>query len=69
MSEFKDYIKKAIQPMRPYVEGEDLAIQRISVWEGDIPEVGGMIAINPKDPNDQWYIGKQFFEDNYEMIK
>ena len=65
MSEFKNYIKKTIQPMRSYKPGEDLAAQGVSVWDGDAPEVGGMIAVNPKDPKDQWYVSKKFFEENY----
>lgn len=65
MSEFKSYIKNTIQPMRPYVPGEDL--EGISVWDGDTPESGGMIAVNPKDPADMWYVSKKFFEDNYMM--
>ena len=65
MSEYKDYIKNTRQPMRPYVNGEDLAAQGVSVWDGDTPEVGGMVAINPKDPTDQWYVAKKFFEENY----
>lgn len=60
---WKDYIKIAKQPMRPYIPGEDLT--GISVWEGDTPEEGGMIAVNPKDPTDMWYVAKQFFEENY----
>lgn len=69
MSEFKNYIKQTLQPMRPYVEGEDLAILGVSVWDGDTPEVGGMIAINPKDPDDQWYVAKAFFEENYKLAE
>ncbi len=65
MSEFKNYIKTAVQPMRPYVPGEDLEAQGISVWCSDVPEESGMIAVNPKDPDDMWYVGKKFFEDNY----
>jgi hypothetical protein len=61
--EYKNYIKKALQPMRPYVPGEDLT--GISVWDGDEPEEGGMIAVNPKDPNDKWYVAKKFFRENY----
>lgn len=49
--------------MRPYIPGEDLT--GISVWEGDVPEPGGMIAVNPKDPNDKWYVAKKYFEENY----
>jgi hypothetical protein len=63
MSEFKNYIKNVIQPMRPYVPGEDLG--DVSVWDGDTPEPGGMIGVNPKDANDRWYVGKRFFEENY----
>jgi len=69
MSEFKDYIKQTLQPMRPYVEGEHLEAQGVSVWAGDVPEAGGMVAVNPKDPNDKWYVSKRFFADNYEEAK
>jgi len=65
MSDFKNYIKQTLQPMRPYKEGEDLAAQGVSVWDGDTPEIGGMIAINPRDPQDRWYVSKIFFEANY----
>ena len=65
MSEFKDYVKQTRQPMRPYVPGEDLT--GISVWEDDTPEEGGMIAVNPKDPKDVWYVSKAFFESNYKL--
>lgn len=50
--------------MRPYIPGEPL--QGISVWDGDTPKPGGMIARNPQDLTDQWYVDKKFFEDNYE---
>ena len=60
----KNYRKKNVQPMRPYVEGEDLT--GISVNKEDIPELGGMIAVNPKNIKDRWYVAKKFFEDNYE---
>ena len=66
LSKFKSYRKVGEQLMRPYIEGEDLT--NISVYIGDTPEVGGMIAINPKNLNDSWYVAKQFFEDNYELV-
>lgn len=65
MSEFKQYRKSAIAEMRPYVPGEDLYSQEISVSAPDKPEEGGMIARNPKNHADQWYVAKQFFADNY----
>jgi hypothetical protein len=63
MNEYKNYIKKALQQMRPYIPGEDLT--EISVWDHDTPEEGGMIALNPDDPQDKWYVAKKFCEDNY----
>ena len=53
--------------MRAYVPGEDLT--GISVNEQDNPEMtGGMIAQNPKNPEDQWFVAQAFFEDNYEPL-
>ena len=40
MSIFKNYRKKAIQPMRPYIPGEDMI--GISVSSKDTLEEGGM---------------------------
>jgi len=65
MKGYIDYIKQTRQPMRPYVPGEDLEAQGVSVWAGDIPEEGGMVAINPDKPIDMWYVAKDFFEANY----
>lgn len=64
LENFKNYRKKNVQPMRPYVEGEDLA--GVSVSSEDTPEAGGMIAVNPNNLNDKWYVAKKFFEENYE---
>jgi len=58
----KNYVKKAVQPMRPYVVGEDLT--GVSVSEEDTPEEGGMIAIGA-DNDARWYVSKQFFDANY----
>jgi hypothetical protein len=60
---FKNYIKNTVQPMRPYIPGEDMS--GISVSPIDFPELGGMIAVNPMNPDDQWYVSKEFFEFNY----
>ncbi len=59
----KNYRNKNVKPMRPYVPGEDLT--GISVSAEDIPEEGGMIAINPGNESDKWYVSKNFFEENY----
>ena len=59
----KNYRKKNVQPMRPYVLGEDMT--GISVSPQDTLEIGGMIAINPENGEDRWYVAKKFFEENY----
>lgn len=65
-NDFKLYRKKALQPMRPYVVGEDLT--GILVNKEDTPELGGMIARNPLNHENQWYVAKKFFNDNYEQV-
>jgi hypothetical protein len=65
MSEFKWYRKAALQAMAPYEPGEDLS--DVSVSAEDTPEEGGMIAYNAANPNDKWYVSKEFFEANYEL--
>ena len=67
MTAFKQYRRKQIAELRPYVKGEDLS--GISVADVDDPETdGGMIARNPKNHADQWYVARQYFADNFEEI-
>ncbi len=62
----KNYIKSAVQPMRPYVDGEDLSGVSVSPEDKKLPSLaGGMIAHSPDNPNDKWYISKEFFDKNY----
>tara|TARA_R110002012_G_scaffold49871_1_gene129149 strand:- start:391 stop:609 length:219 start_codon:yes stop_codon:yes gene_type:complete len=72
MSEFKQYRRKSISEMRPYVEGEILD-SKISISEEDkkagSPKVGDLIARNPKNHEDQWLVAKAYAEDNLELIK
>ncbi len=58
------YKRKGLSEMRAYVPGEDLSA--VSVAAVDTPEEGGMIARNPKNHDDQWYVAKAYFEDNLE---
>lgn len=67
MEDKKLYRKKNLQEMRPYVPGEDMT--GISVNKEDVLEEGGMIAVNANNPEDRWYVGKKFFEDNYELAQ
>ena len=72
MSEFKQYRRKSVSEMRPYVEGETLD-GKVSISEADLkagsPKVGDMIARNPKNHEDQWLVVKAYFEDNLEPIE
>lgn len=59
------YRKKGVTPMRPYVPGEDMTGITIGA---EPPAKGGMVAHDIEDPNDLWYISKEFFDLNYEAI-
>lgn len=71
MSEFKQYRRKGLSEMRPYVEGEELN-ELVSISEADLkngsPKLGDMIARNPKNHNDQWLVAKEYFEENLEEM-
>jgi len=61
------YQRKGLSEMRPYILGEDLT--NISVNKEDNPETDmGMVARNPKNYKDQWYVARQYFEDNLELV-
>ena len=65
MSEWKQYKRKGLSEMRPYILGEDLThISGADV--DDPPNDMGMVARNPKNHNDQWYVARKYFEDNLE---
>ena len=65
--EWTQYRRKGVSEMRPYLPGEDLT--GISVSKTDQPPVpGGMIARNPQNHADQWYVAPQYFQDNFEEV-
>ena len=70
MNEFKQYRRKQIAELRPYVLGEGTA--GISVSEVDqaagSPKPGDMIARNPKNHADQWLVAAKYFADNFEPV-
>lgn len=71
MIDFKQYRRKSISEMRPFIEGEVLD-SKVSVSEADktngSPKIGDMIARNPKNHEDQWLVAKAYFDDNLEEI-
>ncbi len=65
MDEFKQYRRKGLAEMRPYVPGEDLS--GVSVAAVDNPALtGGMIARNPANHADQWFVAQEYFDKNFE---
>ena len=67
MSEFKQYKRKGLSEMRPYVLGEDLTHVSVSEPDKQLETLeGGYIARNPKNHADQWYVAKKYFDDNLE---
>lgn len=77
-SEFKKYRRTNIAEMRP-ARPEDFAVyNNISVSKEDTQEVAnlmtgkilsaGMIARNPKNHKDEWYVAKQYVIDNFKRI-
>ena len=71
-SDFKQYRRKQIAELRPYVPGEQLN-ERVSISatdrEAGSPREGDMIARNPADHDDQWLIAKDYFEANFEPLE
>ncbi len=68
MSEFKQYKRKGLSEMRPYVKCEDTT--DISIADVDDPETDmWMVARNPKNHDDQWYVARKYFEDNLELAE
>lgn len=65
---FKNYRKKQLSEMRPWVKGEDMTLITIAAVDREegSPRKGDMIARNPSNYNDQWLVSKKFFEDNFE---
>ena len=59
------YKQKAVKYVRPYVPGEDLT--SVSVSKEDNPAQGGYIGINPNNPEDRWFIAKDYLNKNMEL--
>ena len=67
MLEFKEYKRKGTILLRPYILGEDMSKFSVNVVD-DPPSDMGMVAQNPQNPADQWYVARQYFDNNYEML-
>ena len=57
--------RSKIVELRPYVPGEKLTCFGVK----DNPrEVGGMVARDPNNHKDQWYVSDKYFRNNFEPI-
>jgi len=66
MEAFKTYQRKGSIEARPYEPGE--LLQGVSVSPADMKRTslaGGMIARNPDNHEDQWYIAPEYFAKHY----
>ena len=63
---WKAYRRRGLTELRPYVPGEDLT--GISISDADTPAAGGMIARNPANHQDQWYVSEAYFLANMEAV-
>ena len=63
---WKSYRRTGVTEMRLYIPGESL--EGISVNDQDTPQEGGMIARNPDNPADQWYVNAEYFQQNMEEV-
>lgn len=73
MKEFKQYKRIGVTEMRPYEPGEDLTGVSVSPADQELKIKNrkefnrGMIARNPKNHGDKWYVARIWFDDNYEL--
>lgn len=58
------YRETGLTEMRPYVPGEDLS--SVSVSSQDKVGDGGLVARNPKNHDDKWYVAATYFTANYD---
>ena len=70
MSEFKQYRRKQIAELRPFISGEILHGVSIALVDADAgsPKEGDMIARNPENHTDQWLVSAKYFEANFEPV-
>ncbi len=65
---FKQYRRKQIAELRPFVPEDDMYGVSVSLEDAKAgsPKEGDMIARNPKNHADQWYVNEKYFNENLE---
>lgn len=65
---YKQYQRKGLSEMRPYIQGEDLTGVSVSEADKNNLHLGGMVARNPKNHADKWFVAQKYFDDNLEPV-
>ena len=63
---WQTYRRTARAEMRLYVPGE--CLDKIGVGTGITPAQGGMVARDPSNHNDMWYIAEDYLIRNFEVV-
>ena len=66
MSQWQLHQRISYVELRPYVKGEPM--RGIGFNQNDELKEGGMIARNPHDHTDMWYINEEYFKMNYQPV-
>lgn len=66
MQEWRRFVRRGYSLMRLYRKGEDLTNVSVSKEDDPINDMG-MIACNPDNPKDQWYVARAYFDKNFEL--
>lgn len=66
MDDWKKYRRKGYAEMRPYIMGEDMTNISVSKPDQENSLENGMIARNPENHDDQWFVAFEYFRANYE---
>ena len=63
----KRYMKTALTEMEPWTSAHDMSTISVSPEDAGNghPKDGGMVARDPNNPTDRWYINEEFFLKNY----
>lgn len=68
---WKDYRKPGTQTMAEWFPG--FPMKGVSISKEDkangSPKIGDMIAVNNMNGDDRWLVAKDFFRDNYVLVK
>jgi len=67
--DYKEYIRTTVTEMAEW--HEDFNMDRVAIHPEEVkngaPQIGDMIARNPKNHDDKWLVGKEYFKNNFAL--